>query len=122
MKKIIKIIFFLVVFLPTKIYAQIPLNVNYPTFGGVTPGPGMEFSDLVTWLYYAIVTIATAAAFGMIIWGGFEYMTSVGDSSRMTSAREKIKDAVIGLLIILISYLALQTINPQFIQMPSLNL
>ncbi len=100
--------------------AQINLNIDYPSFGGITPSAGMEFSDLIIWLYYGIITIATAAAFGMIVYGGIEYLTSAGNESRMTSGREKIQAAVVGLLIIIISYLVLETINPQLLEMPSL--
>ena len=101
---------------------QIPLNISYPSFGGITPSTGMNFADLVVWLYYGIITFSTAAAFGVIIWGGIEYITSFGNLSRMSSGKEKIENAVIGLLIILISYLVLQTINPQLLIMPQVEI
>ncbi len=108
--------------LPITINAQIPLNISYPSFGGITPSAGMNFADLVVWAYYGIITFSTAAAFGMIIWGGMEYITSFGNLSKMSSGKEKIENAVIGLLIILISYLILQTINPQLLVMPQVQI
>ncbi len=114
------ILVLLLIITPIVSKAQINLNIDYPEFGGITPSAGMEFSDLIIWLYYLIITIATAAAFGMIVYGGMEYLTSAGNESRMTSGKEKIKAAIIGLLIIIISYLVLETINPQLLEMPSL--
>ncbi len=119
---ILIILAFFLIITPNLSEAQISLNIDYPSFGGITPSAGMEFSDLIIWLYYGIITIATAAAFGMIIYGGMEYLTSAGNESRMTSGRDKIKAAIVGLLIIIISYLVLETINPQTLEMPSLGI
>ena len=122
MKKGIIILFLIILLTPTISEAQIPLNIDWPQFGGIKPSAGMNISDLVIWFYYAIVTIATASAFGAIIWGGMEYLTSAGNQSKMTSGKEKIESAVIGLFIILISYLILQTINPQLLEMPNIQI
>ena len=121
-KEILIIIVSIFLLIPMVSGAEIPLNIDWPTFGGITPSAGMNVSDLVIWFYYAIVTISTAAAFGVIIWGGMEYLTSAGNQSRMSSGKEKIESAVIGLFIILISYLVLQTINPQLLEMPDIGL
>ncbi len=124
MKKYILTIFILfLIIMPIIIEAQIPLNLDgYPEFGGITPSIGMNFSEFAIWLYYGIITIATAAAFGIIVWGGIEYITSAGNESKMTSGREKIQAAVIGLVIILVSYLVLETINPQLLEMKDLGI
>ncbi len=122
MNKLSLITIFIFLIAPTIVIGQVPLNINYPSFGGVTPSTGMNFTDLVIWIYYGMITFATAAAFGMIIWGGIEYITSFGSLPKMDSGKEKIQNAVIGLLIILISYLILQTINPQLLIMPQIQI
>lgn len=68
--------------------------------GGTTPPPpgGGEFGigDLRSLIEY----IAVGAAVLMIVIGGFEWMTSAGDPSKIGSAKEKIYSAILGLVII----------------------
>lgn len=47
-----------------------------------------------------IRNIAIAAAVLMIVWGGFEWMTSAGDPAKISSAKERIYSAILGLIII----------------------
>jgi len=120
MKKTILIL----LLLPTLVLAQ-SLNLNYPPIRGVHPSGG--FAEFIIWLYYIIIVISSAAAFGAIVWGGIEYLTSAGNPSRIQSGLSKIKDALIGLLLVLISYLVLQAINPKLTEIkdltpPSINL
>lgn len=58
-----------------------------------------------------IIGIATVLAMVMIVLGGMEYMTSELISSK-EAGKEKIKNAIIGLLIALGAWLILNTINP----------
>jgi hypothetical protein len=118
MKKQITIII-LSFFLPIVVYSQ-ELNLRYPVLFGIDLSSNPTFPKLVLWLYYMIIIISSMAAFGAIVWGGMEYLTSAGNSTRMQSGVEKIKDAVIGLLIVLLSYLVLQTISPRLIEVPNL--
>jgi hypothetical protein len=53
----------------------------------------------------------------MIVLGGFLYTTSDAINDK-EDGREKIKNAIAGLVIILCSYLILRTINPQFVNIP----
>ena len=43
-------------------------------------------------------------AVGIIIWGGFVYLTSNGEEEKVTKAKNLLKNGVIGLLIILASW------------------
>ncbi len=104
-------------FIPLSVFA-FELNLEYPFVDiNVRMADGIGVSELVLWLYYMIITIATAAAFGVIVWGGFEYLTSAGNPGRMQTGVNRIQDAVIGLLIILVSYLVLQSISPQLVRL-----
>lgn len=47
---------------------------------------------------------------GFIIWGGFMYLTSGGNSSKITAARQMIQNAVIGLIISLFAVVAVSFI------------
>ena len=40
----------------------------------------------------------------MLIWGGFKYITSAGDASAVTAAKNTILYAVIGIIVAVLSY------------------
>lgn len=46
-----------------------------------------------------LLQVVAYAAVGFIIWGGIRYMRAVGDSSKLTMAKDTIRNAVIGLVI-----------------------
>ncbi len=115
MKKTIILLFLLLI--PLSAHG---LNLTYPTLGGISLGSGTTFSEFIIWLYYLIVVISSAAAFVVIIWGGIEYLTSAGNPSRRQSGLNWIKDALIGLVIVLIAYVVLQTISPRLVEIPDL--
>ncbi len=115
LKKIIIAFSFLLLPLSVSAYE---LNLKYPYLGiNLHYTQMLGISGLVTWLYYMVIAIATAAAFGVIVWGGFEYLTSAGDSGKMRSGVDRIQNAVIGLLIVIVSYLGLNTINPNILSL-----
>ena len=94
----------------------IDLNLTYPTFPGapdINQSENQSLSGIVAWLYTLIVGISGLAAFVMIVWGGLQYMTSSGDTTKTSDAKDKIKNALLGLLLVLASFLILQVINPE---------
>lgn len=82
---------------------------------------GSSFSELIKWLYSVLLIVSVGAVFAVIIYGGLEYMTSAGNSQKMKSGLNRIKDATIGVLLIAISYLTLLTINPQLLFLEDIN-
>jgi len=131
-----KFVFLFLVFaitVPVFASAAINLNLSYPEFGNVTfdkkqcediikelragrtPDKlcGQQLGGLIAWLYYFIIGIAGLAAFVMLVWGGIQWLTSGAIPSQAGEARDKLKSAVLGLLLILASFLIIQIINPQ---------
>jgi len=49
---------------------------------------------------------------GIIIYGGVMYISSAGNASRQEDAKEWIKAAVYGLILLAAGYLILNTVNP----------
>jgi len=98
------------------------LNLQYPEVGGQTLYLGMDLNKLIVYFYYFIVSIAGIAAFCVIIWGGFLYLTSAGNPSRIRQGKDRIFSALLGLVIIFSSYIILKVINPELliISLPSL--
>lgn len=89
------------------------LELNYPVINNITLESGMQLNELVGWLYSFIVGIAGLAAFVALVWGGVQWMTSGGSPSKIFEAKDRISSALLGLIIILMSYLILNTINPE---------
>ncbi len=94
--------------------SAIPLNLTYPVFGNIDINRDQDLSHVIAWFYYAIVGISGLAAFVMIVWGGVQWMSSTGNLSKIQGAKDTIKNALLGLLIVLASFLILQIINPDF--------
>lgn len=104
------------------------------------PFPGLEFlqtydigyntkvGQLLSALYNFGVVIAGISALIMFTYGGVLYLTSAGSSSAISKAKGYIRNALLGLALIVGSYLILYTINPDFTltlsedRIPDLNL
>src|SRR3989338_775832 len=82
------------------------LNLKYPQFSGapnINANPRLV--DLVAWAYVTIVGISGLAAFVMIVWGGVQWMTSAGNPQQTGDAKDRIQKALLGLFLVLISFL-----------------
>jgi len=87
------------------------LSNKYPKI--ILPqGKDTSLPQLIEGLFKFLVRISFLVVMIMIIYGGFLYLISAGRPLLQLEAREKIFSALVGLLIVLISYFALHTINP----------
>ena len=120
-KKLFFIILNLLLLLPNILLAvpscptgtgDVCLNLKYPTFGTFSLNTHQSLSQIIAWFYYFIIGISGFAAFIMLVWGGFQYLSSAGNPTQISDARDRIQKALLGLLLILISWLILQVINP----------
>ena len=57
-------------------------------------------------------------AFAMIVFAGFEYTTSGGNTSKQKDAQEKIIGAIVGIILLFSFYIILNTINPDILKSP----
>lgn len=90
----------------------------------IAPIPGKEgiktatdFASYLQALFPFLLSIAAALAFVMIVLGGIFYMTSGGNPAAVGSAKNRIKSALIGLLIAVSSYLIINAINPNLLNL-----
>jgi len=72
-----------------------------------------SLTDLVAFFYEWGIALGGIAAFIALIIGGFQYLTSMGEPARLADAKDRIKSAFFGLILLLSSWLILNTINPQ---------
>jgi hypothetical protein len=102
--------------------------VNAVTISTAIPGanpnststpPGAFISNF----YQFALMIGGILAFGVIVYGGIRYMTSAGNPSGQSEAKEWIYAALLGLLLLVGAYFILEVINPQLLQLnlPTLN-
>lgn len=78
-------------------------------------GGRRTFSDLGQFIKYGYeygMWIAGILATTMIVIAGFQWLTSGGNSDAIGSAKKKIAGAITGLLLLSLSYVILNTINP----------
>lgn len=66
---------------------------------------------LVGQLYNILFSAAGAVAVFFIVWGGFKLIRSGGDPKQLEGARQSITYAIIGLIIILMSYFIIYSIS-----------
>jgi len=85
-------------------------DLGYPPFTQAT-GP----ADFIQKLYDYALSIAGTLAVVMIVYGGVKYVVSAGSVSAQSDARDIIKNAVWGIVLLGGAYLVLKTINPQLV-------
>ena len=114
-------------FLPAVALAQQPRRMggvirgamaNTALWAGFIPANGQprNFIQILGGYTNGIITLLGLIFLVLIIWAGFKWMTAAGNEDQVTKARGYIKNAAIGLTIILvarmITYLLLEIIQP----------
>lgn len=87
------------------------IDIKAPSGSGIisTDGPGALSNIISAGLNLAMV-VAVIACFLMLILGGFNWMTSQGDKQKLASARQRIAMAIIGLIVVFISFVIINII------------
>jgi hypothetical protein len=93
------------------------LEITYPNIG-VTPPTETStmLPDYIQYIFKFSLMLAGIIAFGSLVYGGFRYMTSVGSPDAIGEAKKQIMASLVGLTILLCSWLILNTINPQLLK------
>jgi hypothetical protein len=86
--------------------SDIPLLPNWIS-GQATP------IQLINKMFMLSITLGAMLAVFMFVWGGLQMITATDDSGKIIAGKEKMKNAILGLLMLLSTYLVLSTINPQ---------
>jgi Cys-rich repeat protein len=98
------------------------LGINFKVLAMETTWPSSPFgtnltdnstlTDMVKYFYEWGIFIGGLAVLVSLLIGGFLYLTSVGNPTRMAEAKDRIFSAIIGLVLLFAIYLILRTINP----------
>jgi hypothetical protein len=102
-------------FTTSLVFAQTKISLSLPGSYLVTTStpPGYVIANL----YQFALLLGGLLAFGAIIYGGMRYISSGGNPSAQSEAKEWIWSAMLGLLLLVSAYLILYTINPNLVQL-----
>ncbi len=96
-------------------------NVKYIPLEDVPGLPGgdqpVSFSSYLAAIYKVGIILAAILAVLMIVIGGIQYMMAAGNPGKLGDAKDTIWQAILGLLLVLGSWLILSTINPDLLKM-----
>lgn len=90
-----------------------------PTFEVITFDASEGIGSLIKLLIWWAFRLAGILAFAMIVYAGFQYLTSGGNTAQQKDAQERIVSAIIGILLLFAFYIILYTINPDILKIPS---
>jgi len=89
------------------------LEVQYPTVSGQDIGASSSLPDYVKYLFNAGMSVGIAAVFISLAIAGAMYAMSPAKPDLLSAAKDRIGGAISGLLILMLTYLIITTINPQ---------
>jgi len=104
MKKIRLLILLVVLLLPVAVLAANFIPENPASGGGLVGTSSSTFTQELGNIIKAVLVAAGLLAVAFIIWGGFMYITSRGNEELATEAKNIIRNAIIGLVVIILSY------------------
>lgn len=76
--------------------------------------PG-ELGAFVGWAVKTTIGLGLGLAVLMIVTSGFNMLLNPTNAGTLSKAKERLFDAIFGLAVIFLSYLALRTINPELV-------
>lgn len=79
-----------------------------------------DTSQYLESVYDFAIGIAGGIAGVMLMIGGFQYLTAGGAADRVSAAKKRISDALVGLALVLGAFLLLNTISPDLVNMSEL--
>ena len=100
-------------------YAGLPMSDDCKSVVGPSDATGNNMTEfvlkIVANITQSLLALVGLATIGFIVYGGFLYMTTQGEVSRLESAKKTIQSAVIGLIIALLAYWAIGLIKSYII-------
>ncbi|MEK7559723.1 MAG: hypothetical protein AAB522_00260 [Patescibacteria group bacterium] len=119
--KILNFILLLLILIFAFLTFNIAFAENSAQYSLIEPLPGIQqvrnFPDFVSRLIPFILAFAALAAFVQIVFGGILRATSGGNPTAIGDANDRIWKAIGGLVLALLVYLILNTINPELVSL-----
>ncbi len=112
MKKFFPLFIALTIILPTKALA---LEIDFPSIAGFKPGDSFGPADWIRYIFVFGLSLVGLAIIYTVIYAGIIWMIAGDNSGKISDAKKRLQDALIGLLILLGSYILLNTIDPNLV-------
>ena len=112
--------------LRTPINTEVPIPIAPNLTPGSTPervadyllaGRVEDLAQYIGIVYNFLISMVGMVASVMMVIGGFQYLTSAGDSGKIGAAKSRMANALIGMVLALGAYTILNTINPQLLKL-----
>lgn len=95
--------------------AAIKLETAFPVITGIDPAAGLP--QFARYIFVLGLGLGGILAFAMIVFAGLEWSLSGANPSLQQDAKDRIFNAVFGLLLLLGSFVILNTINPALVSL-----
>ncbi|MFA5169456.1 MAG: pilin [Candidatus Paceibacterota bacterium] len=82
----------------------------------------MNFAELIIYLFNLGVAMGAVLAFIAIAYNGIKLLNSTGNPPSVSEAKKNIINSLLGLAVLLVSYLLLTTINPDIVKLQNISL
>ncbi len=121
-------LFLVIIFSFFSIYPLFSSNggfeVDYPEIEGIKPvySEGDGLPEYIIYMVYLLIIIALLVTVFSLIKGGFLWMTANDKPLQIKDARGQITSAVFGLVIVLSSFVFLNSINPSLVELEELEI
>lgn len=79
-------------------------------------------ANYIQGVYDYAIGIAAVLAAAMMMIGGFQYLVAGGDSGKVSEAKKRITDALVGLVLALGAYVILTTVSGNLVNLPDIRL
>lgn len=107
--------FFCLALLPGIAAAQTRLDMALPEIPDIDPGAGI--ASFIKYIFVFGLGAIALLALAQMMRGGIEYVLAAGNVVKHEDAKDTIQQALIGLGLLLVSYLLLNTINPDLVNL-----
>jgi len=98
------------------VIAQVKLETALPNIPNV-PAPSGGLPQYINYLFIFGLGLIAFLALGQMMIGGLTYILAAGNVAKVEDAKNTIQQALLGLGLLLVSYLLLYTINPDLVNL-----
>ncbi len=111
MRKLIGWMISYLVFLPSRVYAEVDIEQSFLVGG--SPSPFTTLASLVNHLYKAMLIFGGVLIFFLMVIGGFQYVMGAGQerSDQVEKGKKAITWSVVGFLLLFASYWIIQILK-----------
>ncbi len=112
---ILYIVAIVILLVPCIIFADVQLEVGFPEFADQALSGESTLPQTIRYVFNLLLILAITIICLSLIYGGFIYLSSTGNPAKTGQARKRIISSIIGLAILLSSFLLLKIIDPDFL-------